>query len=107
VLVGTTAGFFIYLERLYPGATKRAVRQQARFGLRIAGCTAGMVLATLAVRYGIDSLRDPPPGLRQAIVVVPAVFVGALTYVALSLAAGLSEPRRIGQLARDVLLSAR
>lgn len=106
VLAATTAGFFLYLERLYPGATKRAVRQQAGFGLRIVGCTAGMLLVTLAVRSGIDSLLNPPPGLRQAIVVVPAVFVGALTYVALSLVAGLSEPRRIGQLARERLLSA-
>lgn len=106
VLAATTAGFFLYLERLYPGATKRAVRQQAGFGLRIVGCTAGMLLVTLAVRSGIDSLLNPPPGLRQAIVVVPAVFVGALTYVALSLVAGLSEPRRIGHLARERLLSA-
>ena len=107
VLLATTVAFFVYLERLYPGATRRAIREQAGFGLRIAGCTAGMLLVTLAVRAGIDGLADPPPGLRQAIVVLPAVFAAALTYVALALAAGLSEPRRIGQLARERLLSAR
>jgi putative peptidoglycan lipid II flippase len=107
VLLATTTAFFLYLECLYPGATRRALREQAAFGLRIAGSVAGMLLVTLAVRAGIDAVAEPPPGLRQAIVVVPAVFLGALTYVALSLASGISEPRRIGQLARERLLSAR
>jgi putative peptidoglycan lipid II flippase len=107
VLAATTVGFFVYLERLYPGATTRAARDQAGFALRIAGCTAGMLLLSIAAREGVERLADPPPGLRQAIVLVPVVFVGALTYVALSIALGLSEPRRIGELARERLLPAR
>jgi putative peptidoglycan lipid II flippase len=107
VLLAATVAFFLYLERLYPGATRRAVRDQAGFGLRIAACTAGMLLLTFAARAGLERLAAPPPGLRQAIVLLPAVFVGALGYVALSVASGLSEPRRIGQLGRERLLSAR
>jgi putative peptidoglycan lipid II flippase len=106
VVLATTAAFFIYLERLYPGASRRAAREQAGFGLRVAGCTGAMLLLTLATSAGIEWVADPAPGFQQAIVVVPAVLVGALSYVALSLAAGLSEPRRIAQLGRERLSSA-
>jgi putative peptidoglycan lipid II flippase len=105
VLLATTTALFVYLERLYPGASRRAARDQAGFLLRVAGCVGAMLLLTLVVREGIGRLADPEPGLQQAIVLVPAVFLGASAYVALSLAAGLSEPRRIAQLARERLRS--
>jgi putative peptidoglycan lipid II flippase len=107
VLLATTVALFVYLERLYPGASRRAAREQAGFALRVAGCTGGMLVVTLAARGTIEWLVDPPPGLQQAFVVVPAVFLGALVYVALSVAAGLSEPRRIAELGRERLRSAR
>ena len=107
VVLATTIAFFVYLERLYPGAARRAAREQAGFGLRVVGCTGGMLVLTLATREAIERLADPPPGLQQAIVLAPAAFVGALAYVGLSLAAGLSEPRRIAELGGERLLSAR
>jgi len=66
-----------------------------------------MLVLTLATREAIERLADPPPGLQQALVLAPAAFVGALAYVGLSLAAGLSEPRRIAELGGERLLSAR
>jgi len=105
VVLGTTVAFFVYLERLYPGASRRAARTEAGFGLRIAAATALMLLVTLAVRAVIEWLFDPAPGLPQAIVVLPAAAAGAVMYVATSLAAGLSEPRRIAELASERLRS--
>jgi hypothetical protein len=107
IVLATTVAFFVYLERLYPGASRRAARNQAGFGLRIAACTGVMLLVTLAVRAAVESLVDPAPGLQQAIVLVPAVVAGAVTYVALSVASGLAEPRRIAQVAGEHLLSPR
>jgi putative peptidoglycan lipid II flippase len=105
-LVATLTGFFVYLERLYPGATLRGARQQAGFGLRILGATLAMLLATFATRELVDALADPAPGLSQAVVLLPATLAGASTYVGLSLVMGLREPRRIAELARQHLSSA-
>jgi putative peptidoglycan lipid II flippase len=105
-LAATVTGFFVYLERLYPGATLRGVREQAGFALRVLVATLAMLLVTLATRELADALADPAPGLRQAVVLLPAVLAGASTYVGLSLVLGLPEPRRIAELAQQRLSSA-
>jgi putative peptidoglycan lipid II flippase len=107
VLAGTITGFFVYLERLYPGATLRSAREQAGFGLRVLLATLAMLLATLAARELADVLADPAPGLSQAVVLLPAILAGALTYVGLSLALELPELTRIAELVRERLWSAR
>jgi hypothetical protein len=92
---------------VYPGATRRGARQQAGFGLRILGATLAMLFATFAARELVNALADPAPGLSQAVVLLPAILAGASTYVGLSLVMGLPEPRRIAELARQHLSSAR
>jgi putative peptidoglycan lipid II flippase len=98
-LLGLIVAVTSYVVVLRPAR----LRAHASFALRLALCGAVMLAAVLVAAELVERAVDPPPGIRQLLIVVPAVVVGAAAYLIAARAARLSEPRRLTELLAGVL----
>lgn len=91
---GTSVASAVYLLTMRPsGAGGAAV--VLRFLGQILLCCAALAAAAHGVRTVVNGLVEPPGGLSQAVVLLPATLAGALAYAVAAHVVRLAEPRTL------------
>lgn len=90
-VIGSGFGAAYYLFRFNRESWMTVLRRHAGFLVRIGACAGAMAAVVWGTWQGVNAIVDPPPGLSQAVNIVPAVTLGMAVYCGLSLLVGLRE----------------